>query len=127
MSKLFRIRFRLVGLIVLALVLGAATYGFAASNSVPESGAGDGDGAVSGYTITNIDYTLQGSDPTYLAGVSFDIAPTSGASTPDTVEISLNSGTDWVSCSAGANTTCSLPSDTYDVLSVTNLRVVATE
>ena len=55
-------------------IVAAATLGFAASNTVDPSNAGDGSGAVSGYTVTNIHYTL-GANPATTSQVSFDVTP----------------------------------------------------
>lgn len=57
----------------LALVLTTAAYGFAAANTVPDSKAGDGTGAVSGYTVSNVTYYLEASDPSKLDKVTFTL------------------------------------------------------
>jgi hypothetical protein len=49
---------KLVGAVALLTALGGGTaYAFTASNTVPGSNAGEGAGAVSGYTVYNISYT----------------------------------------------------------------------
>ena len=66
---------------VLSAIGGGAASAFTASNYVTPSYAGEGVGAVSGYTVTNIHYTLLasgGSGPTYdnnanISGVSFTL------------------------------------------------------
>ena len=78
MSKLFHARYRLLALSILILVLGAATYGFAAANTVDTSQAGEGSGGISGYSVTNIEYTLDASDPTAFTMVEFDLDATAG-------------------------------------------------
>jgi hypothetical protein len=72
---------RLAGVAIIA-VLALAAFGFAAANTVPESGAGDGSGDISGYTVSNIHYTLAGAD---IDIVSFDLVPTAGAGAAQTV------------------------------------------
>ena len=53
MSKIFRPRS--FAMIILVLILAAAVYGFAASNTVPATTyAGYGSGTISGYTITTV-------------------------------------------------------------------------
>ena len=54
------LRPRSLGMILLALVMGAAVYGFAAANTVNPTYAGDGSAAINGYTVTNVDYILAG-------------------------------------------------------------------
>ncbi len=43
---------RLLGIMLLALLFTVAAYAFTASNTVPASNAGDGQAAISGYTVT---------------------------------------------------------------------------
>jgi hypothetical protein len=112
--------------LMLILILVASAFAFAAANVVPESGAGDGSGTISGYTVSNIDYTLN-ADPTLVDTVEFDIAPTAGANTPRVVTIQLNGGS-WYSCTVAAgHATCDVSAGSVTVLSATNLRVVAAE
>jgi hypothetical protein len=113
------------GMAIIILVLGAAIYGFAAANTVPATQAGDGSGAITGYTISNIAYTLNSSDPSLIDMVSFD---TDG--TPGTVEIKLVSGgSDWYSCTIGGTLDwdCDTTSPQATVLSADELRVIAVE
>lgn len=117
---------RSILIVMLALILAAAIYGFAAANVVPETGAGDGSGTISGYTVSNIDYTLDGADPSQITGVTFDVTSTTGsAGAPSEVHITLNGGS-WVSCSGptGNNWSCTV---SVTVLSASSLRVVAVE
>ena len=76
MSKLFII-------VVVALILATSAYTFAASNTVPGTVAGEGAGAVSGYTVSAIAYTL-GATPSNIASVAFTLSgpATSGTSQP---------------------------------------------
>lgn len=114
------------GLAIIILVLGAAIYGLAASNTVPATSAGDGEGAISGYTISNIKYTLNSSDPSLIDMVQFD---TTG--TPATVKIKLvDAGSTWYDCTAGAGAydwDCDTTSPAATVLSADMLRVIAVE
>jgi len=61
--------------IMLVLILSVAVYGFAAANTVPASSAGDGAGAITGYTISSIHYTLNPANPGNIQTVRFTIAP----------------------------------------------------
>ncbi len=88
-------RFLVVPFLVLGLTV--AGYAYTAANIVPASKAGDGTGAVTGYTISNIDYTLNGADPQLIDQVLFDVdvAPTAGSD----IEVSLDDGSGvWYTC-----------------------------
>ena len=123
MRRLFN--FRTTTVILLALILSAVAFGFAAANSVPETGAGDGAGDISGYDITAIQYTLLGSDPSKVSSVSFTVSPTAGAAAAGTVEITIDGGTNWVSCAP--SWTCTFASPEPTVLAAASMQVVATE
>ncbi len=111
----------LLGLLGMLLV-----FAFAASNSVANSKAGDGEGAIAGYSVSNIHYTLDGTDPSKIAAVSFDL-DTAAA----TVHAAIWDGSQWhwASCTntGGNSWSCSFSSPLPDVLSATALRVVAAE
>ncbi len=115
-------------LLLLVLMLAAVTYGFAASNTVPDGGAGDGQGTISGYTIGNVSYNLLSTDPSKVASVSFTVTPNGTAPAASVVKITLD-GTTWIDCTAGATAwTCAFASGSEPtVLSASQLRVVATE
>ena len=122
------LNYRTTTVVLLALILSAVAFGFAAANSVPESGAGDGSGAISGYTITNIQYTLDGTDPSTVSAVSFDINATAGASAAAAVEVQLDAT--WAnSCSntSGVSWTCTFTGTLPDVSAAATLQVVATD
>ena len=59
--------------VLFAVLIGAATFAAAASNTVPASRAGDGNGAISGYTVTNVAYTLSASTPSEIDLWTFDL------------------------------------------------------
>ena len=71
MFRSLNLRPRTLILVALALILAATSYGFAAANTVPGSNAGDGSGAVSGYTISNIHYILNTTNPANIDTVTF--------------------------------------------------------
>ncbi len=121
---------RTIAIALVILVLAVIAFGYAAANVVPESGAGEGVGTVSGYTVANIDYTLLATDPTKVSSVTFDVTPTSGAQTPDEVKISVDSGTTWVSCTGPTtnNWACAFASESEpDVSAITSMQVVAAQ
>lgn len=118
-------------LIIVAILIAAVLiYAYAAANVVPETGAGEGLATVSGYTITNVDYTLLGSNPSKMASVSFDVAPTAGGGAADDVRISVDNGVTWVTCTGPVvNTwTCAFASGSEpSVTAINSLRVVAAQ
>jgi hypothetical protein len=83
----------------MGLILAAATYGFAAANDVPDGVAGEGSGAISGYTVSNVKYTLDSSDPTLFAMVQFDL---DGSASDVYAGIGAGGSIDWVPCTTGA-------------------------
>ena len=123
--RLRRANLRLLIALVIIAIMATAAYGFAASNTVGASKAGDGSGAISGYDVTGITYTVNNADPTILDSVQFNL---SAAAT--IVKATLDGGTTWVDCTvvglpANNNYTCAASGAT--VKSVTRLRVVATQ
>jgi hypothetical protein len=56
------------------MILAGATYAFAAANTVPASKAGDGNGGITGYTVSAIHYNLSGATPTNIDSVDQDQA-----------------------------------------------------
>lgn len=118
-------RLRVFAGVLLALVLAAAAYGFAAANTVPDSRAGDGQGTVSGYAVSNIRYTLDTNNPSLVSGVSFDLDASASQ-----VYAAVGDGATWTwsgSCANGGGNawSCSFTSQPA-VGSITQLRVVAT-
>lgn len=81
---------------VLLFVVAAAMYAFTAENTVADSNAGIGAGDVSGYVISDIEYTFD-TDPATIASVSFNLDADAG-----TVMAKGDNG-DWVSCSPSNN------------------------
>src|SRR5262245_62163035 len=59
--------------VLFAVLIGAATFAAAASNTVPTSRAGDGANTISGYTVTNVAYTLSASTPSEIDLWTFDL------------------------------------------------------
>jgi hypothetical protein len=127
-SKLLKPRSIVVALVM--LVLAAAVYGFAAANTVDATGAGAGSGTISGYEITNVEYTLNSTDPQVLDGVNFDVASLGTLGQPTTVKVQLNStGGAWYACSAGTAPawTCDTTGTSINVEDMDTLNVVAAQ
>lgn len=117
MTKKMRVAYA----VVFALILAALTFAYANANTVPASYAGDGTGSISGYTVSNVHYVLDNTNPANIAQVTFTLnAPASD------VRIQLD-GSTWVTCSvaSGTNVTCNVSGVT--VLAAMNLRVVAAQ
>ncbi len=62
-----------IAVVVVALLLMALTYAFAAGNTLPVSRAGDGHAWVSGYEVTNVHYVLLSTDPSKIDKVQFEL------------------------------------------------------
>ncbi len=117
-------RRRSLVVLALALCIAVGVYAYAATNTVPGSTAGAGSGAISGYTVSNIAYTLNATTPTNLDQVAFSIAPTAAT----TVKAQLAAGGSWYSCTNTAGTvTCNTTSPQATVAAATQLTVVATQ
>ena len=116
----------LAGIIYTLLIMAGAIYGFAATNSLDSSNAGEGVGVLSGYDISNVHYTLDVSNPNEVAAIKFALA---GAKEAKSVYIELDSYTGWITCTvSGSDATCdtsdaSVPLDS----AFTELRVVAAQ
>ena len=126
MNRLMSKKFRVLALLALAVVMSAATYGFAAANSVPAGLAGEGQGAISGYTVSNVVYALDNSDPTQFASVSFTLS----ANASDVYAGVAAGGTIFwsSSCSGGPiNFSCSLAGSTVSVNAANELHVSAVQ
>lgn len=118
---------RKMWLIALCVVLASLGYGYAAGNTVPTSNAGDGVGAVSGYTVSAIHYNLNASSPQNLSSIQFTVAP--AVPVTGAVRVSIDNGTSWLAANActvtgGTSVSCTT---TSTVSSVTDLRVVAAQ
>ncbi|MCZ7578848.1 MAG: hypothetical protein M5U18_18095 [Dehalococcoidia bacterium] len=115
---------RLVALAAIA-VLAASSLGFAASNTVGASQAGDGTGTISGYNIDRVRYRLRPANPGILNAVVFRLdAPA------QTVRAQIWPGGPWLSCrnTTGRNWRCpGTGSANAPVTQLAGLRVVATD
>ena len=119
---------RIAALALAGMSLTGATYAFTAANTVPATKAGDGSGAISGYTVSAIDYSLNATNPQNIDSVSFTLsaAPAAGA----TVKIKLvSSGSTWFSCTMSGtpavNASCATTGAT--VATADQLTVVAVD
>jgi hypothetical protein len=110
--------------VTVAVLIGVGTYAFTATNTVPATSAGSGSAAISGYTITNVQYGLNATNPQNLDQVTFTIAPAAAT----TVRIQLAAAGNWYSCTNSAGSvTCATTSPQATVVAATQLTVVATQ
>ena len=120
----FNGRSRILGILVVAAALATGVYAFTATNTVPSSNAGAGAGAISGYTISNVQYQLNGSTPTNIDSVTFTL--NSAASTAKAKLVS--SSTAYTDCTIAANdvdVTCAF-SPAINITAANELSVIAT-
>jgi len=128
-----KLRYRILALLVLAVVLSAATYGFAAANTVDESFAGEGSDDISGYVVSNITYDLSSSNPNSFTNVSFDMLTDAGNPVVASAEVyaGIGDGTDidWVTCSPGTtyDYDCALGTVTITVTNAIEFHVAAAD
>jgi hypothetical protein len=119
-----------VVLVVLVAVLVAVGFAYAAANTVPVTGAGDGQAAISGYNVTNVQYILDTTNPDKINTVKFSLSPlNTSAPAPTTVRITLESDSNatWFPCTAqGQVWSCSV-NNAVTVLNANQLRVVAAQ
>ncbi|MBI5824772.1 MAG: hypothetical protein HZB18_12145 [Chloroflexi bacterium] len=113
--------FKVLFVVFAVVILSVAAYAFAAANTVPATKAGDGTGAVSGYTITSIVYTLNATTPTTLDEVSFDL----GAAATQVKAQLVSSGGTWYACTLDTGTVWQCDTTGLTVTSIDQLRVVA--
>src|SRR6202795_2020940 len=71
---------KLVAVGAVVAVVAAGSYAFTASNTVPTSQAGQGEGTVSGYTATSVVWGLDASNPSNLHQVVFTLNPVTASS-----------------------------------------------
>jgi hypothetical protein len=103
-------------------VMAIGGFAFTASNTVPDTKAGDGAGTITGYDVTSVHYTLN-ADPTKVNAVAFtlDSAPVAGS----TLKAQLSSTGSWYTCTnATTAVTCNTTSPQATVQPADQLRVV---
>ena len=124
---------KIVAAVVVALAIGGGAYAFTASNTVPASNAGAGSGAVSGYTVTNLHYSLDSTTPANIDSLTFTISPTVPSTGSGKVVISAalsTGGPTNYTCSTdstGATVTCATTSPQLTAALLTGVTVVAAQ
>lgn len=123
MMRAFRKKGRFLGALVVAGVVATGAYAFTASNTVPPSNAGSGNGTISGYTVSGIAYTLNATTPTDIDSVAFTL--NANATTAKAKVVS--GSTTYTACTiaGGVNVTCNFSPD-IAVTTADQLAVIAT-
>ena len=120
--------FKVLLLVVVILVIAGSAYAFAAQNTIAESAGGYKASTVSGYSVTNIVYYLDATDPTIVDAITFGIAPTSGSAAAALVKVQTSDGGAWTDCTLSGAGPSKSATCTYGALqleAVTALNVVA--
>lgn len=91
---------RRMGALLLPMVLATGAYGLTAANTVPDSDAGDGTDAVTGYAVSVVDYNLNATNPYNIDSVDFLLTASDGSyELPDNVKVRLDvSANVWYTC-----------------------------
>jgi hypothetical protein len=122
----------LVAVLAVALI-GGGVYAFTASNTVPATTAGSGSGVVSGYTVTNIHYSLNATTPANVDSLTFTITPAvpSTGSGKVIIQAALSTGgpTSYTCTTdtAGALVTCTTTIPQLTAALLTGITVVAAQ
>jgi len=111
-------RVKFVVAIVAAMAVAGGAYAFTASNTVPSSTAGAGSGAVSGFTVTNLHYSLNATTPLNIDSLTFTVSPVipnTGSGKVIVQAILTTGGPNTYTCTTdatGATVTCPTTSPT---------------
>lgn len=121
--------FKILLIVLVVIVAAGSVYAFAATNTVPDSAAGYKANVIPGYTVTNIVYDLDATDPTLVDAITFDVAPSSGTVVAAIVKLQTATGGAWTDCTLVAGVAPSMEvTCTYgalDLIDVTALNIVA--
>ncbi len=114
---------RFLGALVVAAAMATGAYAFTATNTVPASNAGSGSGAISGYTVSAIAYTLNATTPSDVDSLTFTLSANA-----TTAKAKIVSGsTTYTACTiaGGVNVTCNFSPD-IAITTADSLSVIAT-
>lgn len=92
---------KVLGLVMVVGIIAAGTYAFTAANTVPATKAGDGAGAITGYTVSSIEYQPDSANPDLIDGVRFLLdtaAETVKAQINRDATVSGSADSAWSSC-----------------------------
>lgn len=121
--------FKILLIVLVVIVAAGSVYAFAAANTVPDSAAGYKANIIPGYTVTNIVYDLDTTNPTLVDAITFDVAPSSGTVIAAIAKLQTATGGAWTDCTLVAGVAPSMEvTCTYgalDLVDVTALNIVA--
>jgi hypothetical protein len=124
---------RLLVALVAAIAIAGGTYAFTAANTVPASNAGAGTGTVSGYTVTNVHYTLNTTTPANIDSMTFNVSPTVPSTGQGKVSVQAGlttGGPNPYTCTtnvAGDTVTCPTTSPQLTADKLSSITVVAAQ
>jgi hypothetical protein len=114
----------ILGSVVVAGAFGVAGFAFTASNTVPDTKAGDGSGTVTGYVVSTVHYGLNGADPSKADSVTFTLDSTPAA----TSTLKTKVGANWYTCTHVATAvSCPTTSPQAAVQPITSLQIVVAD
>jgi hypothetical protein len=117
----------LLVLVLAGVGLSGAGYAFAAANTVPTSKAGDGSGAITGYTVSAVVYDLNAAAPQNIDQVTFNVDSVPPAGSKIRLKL-VSGGATWYTCTnAGTAVTCNTTVPQATVASADELRVVVAQ
>ena len=112
--------------IVLILVFVVIAQSYAATDFIPKRRACDATGRVCSNSIENIDYFLLPRDPSKVDSLTMKFTDTSCCSATTDVQVSVNAGTNWITCTEkNPNTwTCNFAAHSKpSISSITNMQL----
>ena len=130
-AHLFSMKFVIAA--VAAMAIGGGAYAFTASNTVPDTTAGSGSGVVSGYTVTNLHYNLNATNPANIDSLTFTINPAVPSTSTGKVVIQAalsTGGPSTYSCTTdttGATVTCPTTTPVLTTATLTGVTVTAAQ
>ncbi|TET33626.1 MAG: hypothetical protein E3J69_07565 [Anaerolineales bacterium] len=120
------LRPRSFGMLILALILAASVYGFAAANTFPDGDtyAGEGSTNILGYAVSNVTYGLTSADtdPSNIDQVTFTLDAAASSA-----YVSFDGGTNWYSCVISGGTSVTCAGLNVAVLGANSLGVIAVD
>lgn len=115
----------ITGAAIMAFVSLLGSSALTASNTVPESKAGDGANDITGYEVTDVDYTLA-ANPQNIDSVSFVLDSIPSANSE--IQVRLATGGSWYACTSDdEDVTCDTSNPVITVAAADELRVIAVD
>ena len=114
-------------MIAVTLFLILTAYSFTKANIIQENNSTDETIGISGYTITNIEYTLLASDPSKVRNITLDFIPNDSPCEAVDARITVDNGATWITCTCPAadKWACSFTGlNEPGIASISNLQLV---